>query len=306
MAKNLKRRIKGSAAFLIAATVSVVLMGCGDGEEYVPEEPADPEEVASIGVTLSSPGLASGSDPTEAFGAEISLAQAIAAELDTPQARWVPISDAAQTVEALEDGDLEFILGQLSQEQLSDQLAWVGPYATVQPALLVRTASAEAASDDAVALDTITSAEELAEAPVCVVRNSVTAAADLPIGDITTQQTVAECEVGMRSGRYDAIAADDMQLAGILMDPNLSSSYDVLSWSELDGDEEVEIPEELLDSHDYWIATDPEQCDAIADALGTVIDQGALTEAFSGWEETTGFEPEIADARDITTKHCAS
>src|SRR5699024_2080723 len=232
-------------------------------------------------------------------------------ELDTiepeDQLRWVPISAANDPVAAIQDGDMEFMLGQLSDAQVTGELAWVGPYVTVTPALLIRQAPDD--TDDApssiTALESIASAQELVEAPVCVVANSVAADAELPLDDVTIQQTVTECEVGMRSGRYDAIAADDLQLAGVLMDPNLESSYELLSWSDVT-DEEVEVADELLETHDYWIGTAPAQCDALAEALRTALTQGALEEAFAGWEESTGVQPDVSAASDVTTQHCSS
>jgi len=291
--------------------LAVALSGCYTPEEPGAEEAEVPEEVVSVGVSLSSPGLVSGSDPAETSGAEIALAQAIVAELDTiepeDQLRWVPISAENDPVAAIQDGDMEFMLGQLSDAQVTGELAWVGPYVTVTPALLIRQAPDD--TDDApssiTALESIASAQELVEAPVCVVANSVAADAELPLDDVTIQQTVTECEVGMRSGRYDAIAADDLQLAGVLMDPNLESSYELLSWSDVT-DEEVEVADELLETHDYWIGTAPAQCDALAEALRTALTQGALKEAFAGWEESTGVQPDVSAASDVTTQHCSS
>ena len=312
MAKKLLRRLKASSACLATLTLSVVLSGCGTTEDPLPDEGADTEEVVNIGVALSSPGLASGSDPLETSGAEIALAQAIVAELDTinpeAQVRWVPLSAANDSIPAIQDGEMEFMLGQLSESQLTDQLAWVGPYATTKSALLVRQTADETQNlrTSIEPLESVTSAADLAEAPVCVVANSAAAAIELPIEDVTVQQTADECEVGMRSGRFEAIAADDIQLAGVLRDPSLASTYELLPWSDIAAEEDVEIPDELLATHQYWIGTDPARCDALSQALRTVVTQGALSEAFEGWEETTGFEPEISTASELMTKHCPS
>ncbi|GAA4115789.1 ABC-type amino acid transport substrate-binding protein [Enteractinococcus coprophilus] len=297
---------------MAAVTFAVVLSGCGTTEDPVTDDGADTEEVVNIGVVLSSPGLASGSDPVETSGAEIALGRAVAAELDTiepeAQVRWVPISAANDTIAAIQNGELEFMLGQLSESQLTDQLGWVGPYATAKSALLIRQAADE--TENAITtiepLESITSAAELVEAPVCVVANSAAASVELPIENVTVQQTVSECEVGMRSGRFDAIAADDMQLAGVMLDPNLAATYELLSWSDIAAEEDLEVADELLEAHQYWIGTDPAHCDALTEALRTVVTQGALVEAFAEWEEATGFNPDIATASQITTKHCPS
>ncbi|WP_344725185.1 hypothetical protein, partial [Agrococcus terreus] len=107
---------------MAAVTFAVVLSGCGTTEDPVTDDGADTEEVVNIGVVLSSPGLASGSDPVETSGAEIALGRAVAAELDTiepeAQVRWVPISAANDTIAAIQNGELEFMLGQLSESQL--------------------------------------------------------------------------------------------------------------------------------------------------------------------------------------------
>lgn len=291
--------------------LSIVLTGCGNSEEPVADEPTDTQEVVSIGVALSSPGLASGSNPDTAAGAEVALAEAIAGELDTiapdAQLQWVPIG-ASDPVSAIQDGDMEFMLGQLSDEQMDDQLGWVGPYVTAHPTLLVRQApeTLEDPAAEALSLPTITTAKDLVAASLCVVENSGAAALELPIEHVTVQQTVTECEVGMQSGRYDAIAADDLQLAGIVLDPNLSSRYELVAWSEIADEEDLEIPKELLEPRDYWIGVAATQCDAMETALRTAISQGALVDAFSEWEETTDVEPELGRASDITTRHCGS
>lgn len=285
----------------------MILTGCGGEEEPVAPEPADPEEVINIGVALSSPGLASGSSPEGASGAEISLAQALVEELDTvepgTQVRWRALGSIEHSMVAVEEGELEFVIGQLTDQQLSDQLGWVGPYITATPAVLVRVPASDAAEPEVLPFKAITSIDELTEASVCVVADSVSASADLPVEHSTVQQTVTECEVGMRSGRFDAIAADDVQLAGVLLDPGLDSTYQVLSWSEL-ADDDQDLSEQLTESHRYWIATDPAQCEAVSEALQAVLEQGVLVEAFSAWQETTDFEPELFQAADVETRHC--
>ena len=119
----------------------------------------------------------------------------------------------------------------------------------------------------------------MAEAHVCVVENSVIDWL-IPVDDVTIQQTVTECEVGMRSGRYEAIAADDLQLAGVLMDRNLGSNYELLSWSDVADNEAANVAEELLESYQYWIGTDPSRCDALAEALRTVLNREPLMKHF--------------------------
>src|SRR5699024_3266404 len=161
--------MKISAASLAMVALAVALSGCYTPEEPGAEEAEVPEEVVSVGVSLSSPGLVSGSDPAETSGAEIALAQAIVAELDTiepeDQLRWVPISAANDPVAAIQDGDMEFMLGQLADAQVTGELAWVGLYVPVTPALLIRQAPDD--TDDApssiTALESIASAQELVE-----------------------------------------------------------------------------------------------------------------------------------------------
>ena len=311
MTKKLVRRLKVSSASLATVALTAALSGCDNSEQPVAEDVEAAGEVVSVGVMLSSPGLASGSDPAETSGAEIALAQAIVAEVDTidseDQLRWVPVSSADDPVAAIQDGDMEFMLGQFSDAHMTDALAWVGPYVSVTPALLIRQApdETEEASTTLAPLGTIESSRALAEAPICVVANSTAADAELPLEDVTIQQTVTECEVGMRSGRYDAIAADDLQLAGVLMDQTLGSNYELLSWSDVANDEDVEVADELLETHQYWIGTTPEQCDTLAEALRTALSQGSLDEAFTGWEESTGLQPEVAGPSDVTTQHCS-
>src|SRR5699024_7914169 len=114
----------------------------------------------------------------------------------------------------------------------------------------------------------------LDESAVCIVEGSAAQGVKIPADEMITQRTVSECETGMRSGRYDAVAADDLQLAGVLVDKSRTESYQMLKWPELtDGDDAQTATDQ------YWIGTTPQHGEAAAIALQQFAEDGGL----AGW-----------------------
>lgn len=309
MTKNFLSRRRVLTGPIVAVSVAVLLAGCTTADDAVPDGPVDSKEGLNIGVSLSSPGLITGSDPVEVSGAEVDIARAVVAHLDPKSAdmeiQWVPTGpdDAA---DALASGDLTLLIGQFSGAQLTEDIAWVGPYATVDAGLLVRQkpTADDTSPTDVLAFDTIHSADDVADAAVCVVEDSIADGPKLPVGSATVQHTATECEVGLRSGRYDAIAADTLQLAGIQADQNITAEYELLLWSELETDEDVDLPKDLLASEQYWIGVGKQDCAAAADALAMVVDDGVLAEAFAAWEDSSDVRLQLADSTELTTQYC--
>lgn len=309
MTKNFLSRRRVLTGPIAAVCVGVLLAGCTTTDEAVPEDPVDSKEGLNIGVSLSSPGLIAGSDPTEVSGAEVEIARAVAAQLDPESAemeiQWVP-TEPDDAADALASGDLTLLIGQFSGAQLTEDIAWVGPYGTVDAGLLVRQkpTADDASPTSVLAFDTVRSADDVADAAVCVVADSMADGPKLPVGSVTVQHTATECEIGLRSGRYDAIAGDTLQLAGVQADQNITANYELLLWSELETDEDVELPKELLASEQYWIGVGAQDCAAAASALATVVDDGLLADAFASWEDATDAPLQLADATELTTQYC--
>lgn len=298
----------------IALSAALGISGCSGGDDDVAvEESADPQEVVTIGGSMPSPGLISDVDPTQVSGAEVDVATNVTERMTTTppdaQLHWVPTT-ADSVADDITSGELDLALGQFSGDEVSDEIAWVGPYATVEAAVLVHQPLPEDTEEPADVLvpDSLESLEDFADASVCVVTGSIAAGTELPVDDSTVEPTVSECEIGMRSGRYDAVAADDLQLAGLLTEPAMAGRYELLLWSDLaDDDEDIDVDEELLEAAQYWIAVHSTYCADAATALKTTVDEGLVEEAFASLEQVEGWEPQQPVAPgDITAEHCDS
>jgi len=287
------------------------MTGCASEDDIVvEEEPVDPLDVVTVGVAVSSPGLVSGVTPAEVTGAEIDVVTALVEQMDSlptgAEVFWVPTTAASVT----EDHEqFQLAIGQFTQAALDSSSAQVGPYVTVQPGLLVHQEPTDESTPalEPLAVNPIETLEDLTEASVCVVSGSLAAGAELPAEQTVLEPTVTECEVGMRSGRYDAISADDLQLAGLLVDPSHSERYELLSWEDLAGDEpdaERALDERLTSAGSYWLGVDADLCDEAAGALETLVDDGVVDEAFSPLDDVEGFQLQAVDAVEVTTDHC--
>lgn len=292
---------------------ALLLTGCGGEEDTAVEEPTDPQALVTVGVAMAAPGLVAGVDPTHVTGAEVELARALIDRMDTtpPDAelRWVPTT-AATLDQEVTDEELDLALGQFTDPDASDDIAWVGPYANVEAGLLVHQAPSQDETEPVEVLrpTTMATLEDLAEASVCVVAGSLPAMAELPVDATVEEPTVTECEIGMRSGRYDAIAADDLQLAGLLTEQAMAERYELLLWSDIADDEASEeaIDDELLDTGQYWIGVSPAKCADAAAALESVITDGVLDDLFSAVESSGGYEPKPVAGTDVSTQYCNS
>jgi len=288
-----------------------MMTGCASEDNIVvEEEPVDPQDVVTVGVAVSSPGLVSGVAPAEVTGAEIDLVTALVEHMGSlpteAEIFWVPTTPAS----VAEDHDqFQIAIGQFTQATFDSASAQVGPYVTVQPGLLVH----QEPSDDAtptlepLAVNSIETLEDLADASVCVVSGSLAAGAELPAEHTVLEPTVTECEVGMRSGRYDAISADNLQLAGLLVDPAHSERYELLSWEDVADDEPnaaEELDERLTTAGSYWLGVDADLCGEAAEALETLVEDGVVEEAFSSLGNVEGFQLQTVEAAEVTTAHC--
>lgn len=286
-----------------------MLTGCDNTEDEPDDSAAENQQLTNIGISLAAPGLIAGIDPANVSGVEVDLVVDLSKQMDvisdSEEVSWVP-ADNSQVAEQLETGELDLVVGQINAVNLEDDIAWVGPYVSVEAGLLVRsgTSPESDSSQDYTAHTTVGSLDDLEDAAVCVVAGSLADGAQIPADEHTTQQTISACETGMRSGRYDAIAADDVQLAGLLGSSSIPEAYEMLLWSDLASDGDQDIPEQLQTSGGYWIGTTPEQCEATATALKQLISEGVVLERFSQWDETLDYVPELIEADDVTTQHC--
>ena len=305
MAKNIRHSFRELAATALILLAAGVMTGCQHPGQDTKDSDEDNQQVLRIGVNLPSPGLISGISSDDVSGIEVDLAVAVAQELDListdAEIAWVPMrSDAI--ADGLASGDLDFGIGQLQPAEPNDDVAWVGPYVDVTAALLVRADSQEAIGDDTITLaDTVvTSLADLDESAVCIVEGSAAQGVKIPADEMITQRTVSECETGMRSGRYDAVAADDLQLAGVLVDKSRTESYQMLKWPELTDDDDAQTA-----TDQYWIGTTPQHCEAAALALQQLAEDGTLDELLNPWDKSLDYSPALVQAGDISAESCS-
>lgn len=310
MAKKRLQNIQALPIIATALSAALMLIGCDTTEDEPDDSAAENQQLTNVGISLAAPGLISGIDPANVSGAEVDLVVDLSKQMevisDSEEVSWVPAEDS-QVTEQLETGELDLVIGQITAANLEDDIAWVGPYISVEAGLLVRsdTSPESESSQDYIAHGTVGSLDDLEDAAVCVVAGSLADGAQIPADEHTKQQTINACETGMRSGRYDAIAADDVQLAGFLGSSSNPEAYEMLLWSELAADDDADIPEQLQTSGEYWMGTTPEQCEATATALKQLISDGVVRELFSQWDETLDYVPELIEADDVTTQHCS-
>lgn len=297
----------------VALTALLALTGCtGDDGTVVDETSAAPQEIMNIGVAMPSPGLVSGISPTEVSGVEVDLATAVTQRMQTlppgAEITWVPTG--AQTVaEELAAGELDLAIGQFSEHDFPANVARVGPYLTAQTGVLVHQKPPEedAASLEVLQPTIVDSVEQLAEASSCVVAGSIAATAE--VDGAVVEPSVAECEVGMRSGRYEAVLADDVQLAGLLTDPVAAARYDLFLASELVAEaDDDEVPAKLeaalLETRQYWLGASTDYCADAGEALEAAVAEGVIEDLFASWEQVEDFQVEPVDVEDLTVEHC--
>lgn len=299
----------------VALAAVLALTGCsGDDETILDETPAEPQDVFNIGVAMSSPGLVSGVNPTEVSGAEVDLAAAVTERMQTlpPGAdlMWVP-TGVDTVAEELAAGELDLAIGQFNEALVSDDVARVGPYLTAEAGVLIHQEAQDqdAAPPEVLQPTIVDSFDELADASVCVVASSLAATAE--IEKAVTEPSVTECEVGMRSGRYDAILADDVQLAGLLTDPVSAARYELLSLSELvseatDDEATEEFGAALSETRQYWIGASADYCADAGQALEAVVADGVLEGLFGAWDQVDGFQVEPVDPEELTIENCGA
>lgn len=297
----------------IALMAVLALTGCtGDNDTVVDDTPAEPQEVINIGVAMPSPGLVSGINPTEVSGVEVDLATAVTERMQTlppgADVTWVP-TGADTVAEDLAAGELDLAIGQFSKNDFSADVARMGPYIIAQAGLLVHQEpqEQETAPLEVLQPTIVESFEQLADASSCVVAGSIAATAELD--DAVVEPSVAECEIGMRSGRYDIVLADDVQLAGLLTDPVSAARYELLLVSdvitEADDDEvATEVEATFSDTRQYWLGASPEYCADAGEALEAAVTDGVVEGLFDSWDQVEGFQVEPVDAEELNIENC--
>ncbi|RMX24281.1 hypothetical protein DYI20_01595 [Auritidibacter ignavus] len=316
----------------LGSLLALVLTGCGDPEEPLTPGPA-PEDSVVVAVGVDAPGLSSGTEPSNVTGSEADLASRLVTEKqvvdDESELSWARLAHATsqQATSMLTTGEADLVIARQRVPDTSDGVQWAGPYATISPALI--TASQPVPNDNATPTATSSSKEseqligpvtisdlsDLNDASVCIVAGSSADIDDHPGREITVQNTYGECATGLESGRYDAVAGDDLALAGLFSEDALPAEAYFYSWDELleasqsAGNEDPvdALPDELTESSFYWVGFAPETtgCIATTQAISQDLTDGELESLLDHSGFPGGYTLQLPQATDITTEYCS-
>lgn len=287
----------------LSAALAVVVTGCGDEAvepNAAPEGSASASEEAEfrVGVTVDTPGLVTGNDTSSLSGLEVDVVQYLFEQLDVDNTavEWVPVTPE-QPSAAVIDGAVDLALARgdvavgsaesAESEDPEDSAAVAGQYLHTTPAMLVHSEDADAVPGDGTQppIDDLT---DLGDAAVCLVEGSSTELLDLPEAAeperTTTQPSATECGVGLLSGRFQAVVADQVQLAGMLTDPRFTDQTQLRTWDELAPESSTApaIPYQVL------VPPGSDHCTAVAEALS---DTDAVDDVLAGTGSELAPEP---------------
>ena len=185
----------------------------------------------------------------------------------------------------------------------------MGPYITAQAGVLIHQEpqEPETAPLEVLQPTIVDSFDQLADASSCVVDGSIGATAELD--GAVVEPSVAECEIGMRSGRYDAVVADDVQLAGLLTDPVAAARYELLLASDLvseaeDDEVAAQVKAAFTETRQYWLGASTEYCADAGEALEAALADGVVEGLFGSWDQVEGFDIEPVYAEELSIENC--
>ncbi|MBT1173360.1 transporter substrate-binding domain-containing protein [Bifidobacterium sp. MA2] len=215
--------VRRACAAVLVSALTATAAGCGGAPETFiqPEGPT-----IAIGVAADEPGLARWHDGTYA-GFEVEIARYVAKKLGYANKQIVfKQVMPSNRLDLLDDGTVDMVVAGMpmpddadadssadggagtdgTSDDGSDAVAYAGPYLTVSQGLLVR-------PDDA---GTITDVAALAGRDVCVVAGSgESLLAEQPKANTRERDTYPQCVTDLMVGTADAIAGDDVVLAGL-------------------------------------------------------------------------------------------
>jgi glutamate transport system substrate-binding protein len=228
-------------AFLVFATLALVIAGCGGDDDDDTSAPSvDVEETPEfaegttmarladagsirIGTKFDQPGLGNinlETDEPEGFDVEIGKIVAGKLGIDEDDIEWVETISANR--EAFLAGDrVDIVIATYTiNDERKEQVDFAGPYYVAGQDLLVR-------EDD----DSINGPEDLAGKRVCAasgstpiqrIRESYPEAAPVEF------DTYTECVDQLEAGQIDAVSTDDIILAGFAADPKYEGLFRVV------------------------------------------------------------------------------
>jgi glutamate transport system substrate-binding protein len=261
---------RGRLVLALAAAATLTLAGCSSGDggddadagatSEATEDTGGAEGTIKIGIKFDQPGLGY-QDGSEYTGFDVDVAKFVAGELGygEDQIEWVQ-APSAQRETLLQNGQVDMIFATYSiTDKRKEVVSFAGPYFVAGQDLLV-------AADD----DSISGPEDLEGKNLCSVTGSTSAQRikdEYAAGtNLLEQPGYAECVTALTAGTVDAVATDDIILAGLAAVPANEGKVKVVGnpFSE--------------ENYGVGLAKDSDKCEAINEAITKMIDDGTWQE----------------------------
>ncbi|QHT55449.1 glutamate ABC transporter substrate-binding protein [Cellulomonas sp. H30R-01] len=273
-------RARRLVALAAAATLTLAACSSGGGDDDTDagatgdstETSGGAEGSIRIGIKFDQPGLGfkDGSDYT---GFDVDVARTVAEALgySEDQIEWVQ-APSAQRENLLQTGQVDMIFATYSiTDKRKEVVSFAGPYFVAGQDLLV-------AADD----DSIKGPEDLEGKNLCSVTGSTSAQRikdEYAAGtNLLEQPGYAECVTALTAGQVDAVTTDDIILAGLAAVPANEGKVKVVGnpFSE--------------ENYGVGLPKDSDQCEAINEAIGAMIDDGTWEELLDKNVGASGFK----------------
>lgn len=273
-------RVRGLVALAAAATLTLAACSSGGGDDDTDagatgdstETSGGAEGSIRIGIKFDQPGLGfqDGSDYT-GFDTDVARYVAEALGYSEDQIEWVP-APSAQRENLLQTGQVDMIFATYSiTDKRKEVVSFAGPYFVAGQDLLV-------AADD----DSITGPEDLEGKNLCSVTGSTSAQRikdEYAAGtNLLEQPGYAECVTALTAGQVDAVTTDDIILAGLASVPANEGKVKVVGnpFSE--------------ENYGVGLPKDSDQCEAINEAIGAMIEDGTWEQLIEKNVGASGFQ----------------
>src|SRR5690349_196304 len=274
---------RGRLVLALAAAAALTLTGCasddGGGDDTdagstseATEGTGGAEGTIKIGIKFDQPGLGY-QDGSEYTGFDVDVAKFVAGELGygEDQIEWVQ-APSAQRETLLQNGQVDMIFATYSiTDKRKEVVSFAGPYFVAGQDLLV-------AADD----DSIQGPEDLEGKNLCSVTGSTSAQRikdEYAAGtNLLEQPGYAECVTALTAGTVDAVTTDDIILAGLAAQPQNQGKVKV-----------VGAPFST-ENYGVGLPKDSDQCEAINEAIGAMIEDGTWEELLDKNVGAAGFE----------------
>lgn len=287
-------RARRLVALAAAATLGLAACSSGGGDDDTDagaggdatETSGGAEGTIRIGIKFDQPGLGfqDGSDYT---GFDVDVARYVAEALGygEDQIEWVQ-APSAQRENLLQNGQVDMIFATYSiTDKRKEVVSFAGPYFVAGQDLLV-------AADD----DSISGPEDLEGKNLCSVTGSTSAQRikdEYATGtNLLEQPGYAQCVTALISGAVDAVTTDDIILAGLASVPANEGKVKVVGnpFSE--------------ENYGVGLPKDSDQCEAINEAITTMVEDGTWQELLDTNVGASGYEPN-ADLNPPEPDACA-